>query len=330
MASRTEIKLRPLGGTGLIVSEIGFGSWGIGGATAGATSYGNSDDATSRSALDVAFDRGITFFDTASVYGYGHSETLLGEVFEKRRDRVVIATKAGLHRYDAPPDFSPAALRQSLTESLRRLRTDHVDLLQLHNPTPQQLATDPEIVATLDSFRREGLIRAYGCSAKSPEDAIAMIREFDVPVIQLNLNMLDLRAVTSGALAAAMTARTGVIARTPLCFGFLGGTITAETKFAPEDHRSRWPRAQIVRWVETAGEVLRAANTPPDQSPSQVALRFCLSYPAVATVIPGMLFPAEVEENAKASALGPLPEAAVASIEAINRARSSFLGAGAT
>jgi aryl-alcohol dehydrogenase-like predicted oxidoreductase len=326
MTGAKEIKLRRLGRTELWVSEIGFGAWGIGGATAGATSYGNTDDRTSRTALAAALDRGITFYDTSSVYGYGRSETLIGEVFAKQRERVVIATKAGLVRYDAPPDFSPAALRRSLSESLKRLQTGYIDLLQLHNPTPTLLAADSQIIATLDALCREGSIRAYGASAKTPADALAMIRDFNFPVVQLNLNMLDVRAVTSGVLAAATEARAGIIARTPLCFGFLGGGISAETIFAPEDHRSLWPRAQILRWIEAATEVLLAADAPPSQSPGQVALRYCLSYPAIASVIPGMLTAAEVEENAKAGAFGPLPPAIRARIEAINQERPSFLG----
>jgi len=251
---------------------------------------------------------------------------LIGEVFSDRREKVVIATKAGIFRYDKAPDYSPCALRHSVIESLRRLNTDYIDLLQLHNPTPDQLSADPDIFATLEALRREGYIRAYGCSPKSPEDAVTMIRDFAVPVVQINLNMLDIRAVTCGVMAAASFAGAGIIARTPLCFGFLTGTLTAETIFPPQDHRSRWPKAQIRRWIEAAGEVLQASNAPSGQSPSQIALRYCLSYPEVASAIPGILTREEVEENAAASAMGPLPPSVIMKIEAMNREQRNFLG----
>src|SRR5215472_7737118 len=136
---------RPLGRTGLIVSEIGFGAWGIGGRTVEQTSYGDTDDGVSLAALARALDRGITFFDTASAYGDGHSEELLGVALAPHRDRVVIATKAGYTRFDQPPDYAAQPLRRSLEASLRRLRSDHVDLLQLHNPSLDMLTARPEI-----------------------------------------------------------------------------------------------------------------------------------------------------------------------------------------
>ena len=127
------MKYRPLGKTGLIVSEIGFGAWGIGGRTVGTTSYGDTDDAMSLAALRRARECGISFFDTSAAYGNGHSEELIGQAFEGSRTSIVIATKAGYDSWDRPPDFSPAAITVSAEASLRRLRTDYIDLLQLHN-----------------------------------------------------------------------------------------------------------------------------------------------------------------------------------------------------
>src|SRR5262245_48665000 len=150
------MKYRPLGKTGLQVSEIGFGAWGIGGRTDGETSYGDTDDAVSLRALAEALDCGINFIDTSSVYGLGHSETLIGRALQGRRHRALVATKAGFVRYGAQPDFSPAHLRASLEGSLRRLRTDYVDLLQLHNPPPELLRSDPAILETLRQLCSEG------------------------------------------------------------------------------------------------------------------------------------------------------------------------------
>src|SRR5215831_10165864 len=135
---------RPLGRTGLIVSEIGFGAWGIGGRTVEQTSYGDTDDGVSLAALAQALDRGVTFFDTSAAYGDGHSEELIGRAVKRRRDKVVIATKAGYESWDRPPDFSPATVTASAERSLRRLGTDYLDLLQLHNP-PAELLVAPEL-----------------------------------------------------------------------------------------------------------------------------------------------------------------------------------------
>ena len=146
------MRYRPLGSSSIQVSVVGFGAWGIGGRTPGATSYGATDDAVSRRALEEAFDRGITFYDTASVYGDGHSEELIGECFDGRRHEIVIATKAGITSSFRGYDFSAPALRASLEGSLRRLRTDYVDLFQLHNAGPDVVLHQPHIVELLQRF----------------------------------------------------------------------------------------------------------------------------------------------------------------------------------
>lgn len=315
------MRSRSLGATGLVVSEIGFGAWGIGGRTAGATSYGATDDAESRRALAAALDYGITVFDTAPAYGDGHSERLIGEAVRGRRDRVVIATKAGLAGFAAPPDFSPTALRASLEGSLRRLGTDHVDLLQLHNPPLEELQARPEILEALDGFRRAGLARAVGLSLKSPADGPAAVRDLGVSQLQVNLNMLDLRALDAGLLDLAVATGTGIVARTPLAFGFLGTRMVPGTAFPPDDHRSLWPRGQVDRWI-TAADALFArvpAVATGTMSRSAAAIAFCLSLPGVSTVIPGLLTAAEVEAAVAAAAAAPLPATIVADLVATYR-----------
>lgn len=313
------MRRRALGRSGIAISEIGFGAWGIGGRTAGETSYGDTDDNRSRAALARALDLGITFYDTAPAYGDGHSEALIGEAFSGRRDRVVIATKAGLPRFGDSPDFAPAALRQSLEGSLKRLKSDYVDLFQLHNPPPDLFRRAPESYAALESLRREGKIRVFGVSVKSPAEALEILAGHDIAAVQVNLNMLDVRAVESGLLDLAAKKGVAIIARTPLCFGFLAGDVTADSEFPPGDHRRGWPRAQIERWVTGAATMQAAAQAPAGQSPGQAALRFCLSFPAVASVIPGILSPEEAEQNAAASDAGPLADAARDRIVALNR-----------
>jgi aryl-alcohol dehydrogenase-like predicted oxidoreductase len=319
------MKYRPLGSTGIMVSEIGFGAWGIGGATAGATSYGMTDDARSRAALAHSFDLGITFYDTAPAYGDGHSEELIGDVFRGRRDRIVVATKAGQERWDQPPDFSPSALRRSAEASLRRLGGDAIDLLQLHNPPADLFIGNPDVLEMLDSLRRAGKIRAWGVSVKSPQEALTLIRSAPAAVVQINLNMLDVRAVTLGLLAETAARGIGVIARTPLCFGFLSGTIDANTQFAADDHRGAWNHDQIARWADGARKLHDAAASVPVRPRSQTALRFCLSFPEVTTTIPGILTAAEAEENAAASAAGPLDTEAVGRILDLHSRELFFL-----
>ncbi len=316
------LRARPLGATGLRVSEIGFGTWGLGG-----DSYGQVDDAQSRRVLEAAFERGVTFYDTSDLYGAGHAESVLGEALRPVRDHIVIATKGGLLPHTGfamPQDFSPRHLRAALMRSLDRLRTEHVDLYQLHSPELHLLRQDPEILGTLRAFREEGLIRHWGLSARSPADAAAAIAAFDFSVIQVNFNLIDHRAIESGLLAAAADKGIGVIARTPLCFGYLSGKLTGEERFENgPDHRANWPQDQLRRWAEAPGlfdgMIRRRGCTP-----AQFALLFCLAQPAVSTVIPGLMTTAEVEEDAAASALPPLSDEELAEISAIYDSRQFY------
>lgn len=317
------MKYRALGRTGLKVSEIGFGAWGIGGRTVGTTSYGDTDDATSLAALARALDQGITFFDTSSAYGNGHSEALIGRAFASQRDRVVIATKAGYEAWDRPPDFSPAAVVASAEASLRRLGTDYIDLFQLHNPSAESLRA-PALREALGRLQAAGKIRAWGVSAKSPVEAIEALAAFGAAVVQANFNMMDVRAL-DGLLAEVAGRRAGFIGRTPLCFGFLTGAIGRDTVFPPGDHRLGWSRAQLDNWIDGAADLLAAVKAAPGREGAQSALRFCLAFPAISSVIPGILTPAEADENAQASALGPLPRAAVDAVLQINRKRQFFV-----
>ena len=300
------MKFRNLGKTKLKVSAIGFGAWGIGGVTPGPTSYGHQVDDTSLQTLDYALDSGITFFDTSSVYGYGHSEELIGRAFEHKRDQVVIATKAGLERYDEAPDFSPSYLIESVESSLMRLRTDYIDLLMLHNP-PQESEIDGDTIANLaDDLKNQGKIRAFGVSLRSPLDGAAYIEKLGVDALQTNFNLLDQRAIDCGLMELVRQEKVSLIARTPLCFGFLSGKITEDTSFDDQDHRSRWPKEQIFDWLRGASAIGACMDKSNGQTPVQFALRFCMSFPEITSTIPGMLSPDEVRDNVAASGLGLL------------------------
>ncbi len=317
---------RALGRTGLVVSEIGFGAWGIGGRTVGTTSYGDTDDRTSLAALQAALDAGITFFDTSSAYGNGHSEELIGQAFKGARSKVVIATKAGYEAWDRPPDFSATAIAASAEASLRRLGGDTIDLLQLHN-APTAVLQAPDVREALAKLVASGKIRAWGASTKSPAEAIEALCQADVAVVQANFNMMDVRVVSDGLFDEVGKRQAGFIGRTPLCFGFLAGTIRRDTVFPDGDHRNGWSRAQLDNWIDGAADLLAAVSARPGAEGAASALRFCLSFPAVSSVIPGILTPAEGAENARASASGPLPAPAVEAVLAINRRRQFFVRA---
>ena len=144
---------RKFGNTGLNVSEIGFGTWGIGGNSNGAIAYGPTEDEISLQALHKAFDQGVTFYDTADLYGFGHSEELLGKAFRKIRDKVIIASKVGCLDFESGQDFSVSHMRNALEGSLRRLQTDYIDLYQLHSPSMDLLANDGQIFSTMEKFK---------------------------------------------------------------------------------------------------------------------------------------------------------------------------------
>jgi aryl-alcohol dehydrogenase-like predicted oxidoreductase len=323
------MRYRSLGSTGIRVSEIGFGAWGIGGNAGGAVAYGPTDDRESARAIRAALDRGVNFFDTADFYGFGHSEAMLGAELRGMRERVVIASKAGMLDAQGTQDFSPVYLRAALERSLQRLCTDYLDLLQLHSPTLEVLRRDPTVLQALEQFVREGKIRAYGISARSPDDAAAAIGDWGFPCVQVNFNLVDQRACENGLFDLCRQFGVGVIVRTPLCFGYLSGKYGADAQLSESDHRSRWSEEQRKRWADAPEAFRSALVNPIGQTPAQLALRFCLSFDAVSTTIPGMQAVAEVEENTQAGDLGPLEASERETLQAAYRGREFFVS-GAT
>jgi aryl-alcohol dehydrogenase-like predicted oxidoreductase len=314
------MRYRQLGSTGLRVSEVGFGTWGLGGASQGAVAYGATRDEDSIAAVRKALDLGVNFFDTADFYGFGHSEEVLGQALRGVRDRAVVATKAGLVDAGGAQDFSPAYLRRALQASLKRLGTDYVDLLQLHSPPMGSIGA--ETLDALRSLRSEGLIRAYGLSARSPEDALVAVEKLGLGCVQVNFNLVDQRVLENRLLERCEAAGAGVIARTPLCFGFLTGRYAAATQFDAHDHRNRWSVEQRERWASALGLFVSSVRDRSGHTPAQFALRFCLSFTGVSTTIPGMLTEEHVAENAAASDLGPLAQADLRALTDVYREHS--------
>jgi len=318
------VNRRMLGRTGLAVSEIGFGGWAVGGNRFG-NSYGPTDDAESIRAIRRAFDLGCNFFDTADVYGHGHSEELIGAALAGVRPQAIIATKVGGNFYNRdvqpliadrlaqlagvpydqiPPDaplpvthdvtFNPGYVRFAVTRSLRRLGTDYLDLLQLHNP-PMSLISSMETYGVLEDLKREGLIRHYGLSVHPPEEGIAAIHATMPDTVQIAYNLAR-READDAFFPAARAAGIGVIAREPLANGFLAGMYGPDAAWEKGDIRARMPR-QHVQQLVALGQRVRELAQKAGTRAAPLALKFVLDNPAVSTVIVGMKTVSQVEEN---------------------------------
>jgi aryl-alcohol dehydrogenase-like predicted oxidoreductase len=312
---------RTFGRTGWRVSEIGFGGWGIGGGQ-----WGGADESESMAALHKALDCGITFFDTADVYGDGQSERLIARLRAERSEPFHVATKAGrrLHPHTAD-GYNAANLRGFVDRSLTNLRTERIDLLQLHCP-PTDVYYRPEVFAVLDDLVAAGKVAHYGVSVERVEEAIKAIEYPGVRSVQIIFNVFRLRPAEL-FFEAAWRKRVAVIARVPLASGLLGGRLGPRTEFPAEDHRhfnrdgARFDRGETFSGVDyetglAAVERLRPL-VPPGATLAQFALQWILSFEAVSCVIPGARRPAQVEENARASDLPPLPSATLAAVQEI-------------
>lgn len=311
------MKYRQLGARGPIVSTVGLGTWAIGGRD-----WGKTDDAVSKRAIHKALDEGVTLLDTADVYGFGRSEELIAEVLAERGGgAVVIATKAGSDFYNAAatddkgygairPNYDRSYLLEAAEKSLKRLRVEAVDILQLHSPPLDLLERDDPWDA-LAALKRQGKIRWAGWSVQSfqeTEQAYLLDRHKDLlDCIQVRYNLLE-REAERVLFPKAMQHGIGVIVRIPLLFGLLSGKFNADARFGDDDHRrfnlSPEKLADYLSRFEREQSLYRQF---PDQTPSQVSLRFCLTHPACQTVIPGAKTEQQVAENCLASDLGPLP-----------------------
>src|SRR6266487_5326122 len=239
------MRARTLGRTRLQVSEIGFGAWAIGGNAHG-NSYGPTDDTQSIAAIRRALDLGVNFFDTADVYGWGHSEEILGQALEGRRDDVVLATKVGGDFYHGGvrTNFEPGYIAFALEQSLRRLRTDRVDLYQLHNPPPEMMG-DPATYEALDSLRAEHRIEHYGVSIHEPYEGTLCLEAGKPDVLQVPFSLFRQEWIDE-LFAEARTAGVGIIAREPLGNGFLTGRIRPDVRFPPGDIRHHWTPSMVA------------------------------------------------------------------------------------
>jgi aryl-alcohol dehydrogenase-like predicted oxidoreductase len=301
---------RRLGKTGWDVSEIGFGAWAIGGA------WGETDDEESMAALHAAVDAGVTFFDTADVYGDGRSERLLARLLRERDERLVVATKFGRRVEQDPALFTYENLRGWLERSRENLGVEAVDLVQLHCPPPDTFYL-PEVHEACSRLVEEGLARNYGVSVEKVEEALKAIEYDGVTTIQLIFNMLRQRPAEL-FFDQARRRDVGVIVRVPLASGLLTGKFDRTSTFASDDHRAynrqgeEFDRGETFSGVEyeVGLEVVEEFRplVPPGATLAQLALRWILAFDAVSTVIPGAKTPEQARANAAAADL-PAPSA---------------------
>jgi aryl-alcohol dehydrogenase-like predicted oxidoreductase len=309
------VRYRRLGRTDLQVSEIGFGAWGIGGNKHG-HSYGPTDNAESLKAITRAFELGCTFFDTADIYGHGLSEKLLAQALQPHRHNCIIATKVGNDFYHGPvrKNFDPDYIREALAKSLQRLKTDYIDLYQLHNP-PLMMLERGEHYAVLEALKQEGKIRFYGVSVHDAYEGTMAIQTGKPDAIQMVYNLLRQEAAEE-LLPLAQEHNVGLIVREPLASGMLSGKYSAANTFPTGDVRAQWPQEYLALQTQLADK-LRFLALPNQRTLVQAALRFVLDAPEVSVVIPGSKTVAQVEENMATGDVPPLTEAERAALSGV-------------
>lgn len=314
------MQYRTLGKTGYKISEVSFGAWAIGGT------WGPVVDETSLRALEEAIDQGINFFDTADVYGDGHSEKLLSKLAKGKKDKIYIATKAG-RRLDphVASGYNIENITGFLERSLKNLNVECVDLLQLHCP-PTETYENEALFQGLDQLVKAGKIAHYGVSVETVGEAIRAIEYENVATIQIIYNMFRLKPEEL-FLPKALEKNVGIIARVPLASGMLTGKMTRETGFDKEDHRAFNRHGEAFDKGETfsgvdynigleAVERLRAFK-PEGITMAQFALKWILMNPAVSCVIPGGKTPEQVQQNTKTSELEQLDIRIMAGVKAV-------------
>ena len=315
------MKTRLFGKTPFTVGDIGFGAWQIGG------SWGDVSEADGRAALNAALDAGMTFIDTADVYGDGRSERIIAEVLKSRSDpRPMVATKAGRRlNPHVVEGYNKANLEAFIDRSLKNLATDSLDLLQLHCP-PTEALYRPELFAALDDIQKAGKIKSYGVSVEKVEEALKAIEFPGVVSIQIIYNLFRQRPADL-FFKEAKRKNVAVIVRVPLASGLLTGKITRDTKFTPDDHRNFNRHGEAFDVGETFAGVpletgLQAVEelkklVPTGTTLAGLALRWILMNDAVTVVIPGARNAQQARANAAASDLPPLSADTMAAARAV-------------
>ena len=305
------MRYREFGRSGVRVSEIGFGTWNISG------DWGPVEESDALAALDDAFDHGFTFYDTAMGYGNGRSERLLGMAFGHRRDQVVIASKVAPNTFQWPAletddvqgTFSKQWIINSTEESLKRLKTDYLDVQQLHCWAASWLHQGDWLEA-VEQLKAQGKIRYFGVSANDwePYNTVSLVESGLVDSIQVIYNLFEQRPAEQ-LLPAALKHKVAIIVRVPFEEGLLTGKIRPGYQWAPNDWRARWMTEERLQEAEPHVAALEQELDDQYADLPTLGLKFILAHPAVSVVIPGMRNPRHVQLNAAVSDLPAIPAA---------------------
>ena len=295
------MQYRKFGNTDLLVSEIGFGAWAIGGgAMIGTTAigWGEADDNMSIKAIQTAIDNGINFFDTADIYGLGHSEELLGKIIGPNK-KIIIATKVGNVARDEKftTDYSKGYIRKACEASLKRLQRETLDFYQLHSARMEHLLQG-ECIEAMQMLKQQGKIRYWGLSLNTfnPAPEAEYLLEYNFGNgFQLVLNILNQKALP--LLRKSSSKGYGIIVRMPLQFGLLTGKFDKEASFAVNDHRKNRLTPAVIERSNKALTPVWNLCSKYNCTKTQLALSYILSYPEVSTVIPGIRTPSQAALN---------------------------------
>jgi aryl-alcohol dehydrogenase-like predicted oxidoreductase len=302
------MKLRTLGRCGFQVSEMGLGCWQLGG------DFGPLRNEQSTAILTAAHAHGVNFWDTADVYGGGLSEERIGGYLSSSGPRAIVATKVGRHSGLYPDGYTRAKVRANIEGSASRLGVGSIPLIQLHC-VPLEVLRAGDILAWLEDFQAAGLIRAFGASVETLEEARVAMQHPGLTSLQIVFNLFRQNAVNE-LFPLAQANEVGIIVRLPLASGVLAGKMTTDQRFDETDHRHYNRHGEAFSVGETfSGVPFETAVgfvehmtgwLPPGMSMAQMALRWILDHPAVSTVIAGATSPEQVAENASVSGLKPL------------------------
>ncbi|RKU31617.1 hypothetical protein C6497_01440 [Candidatus Poribacteria bacterium] len=304
------MKTEKFGTTELTISEIGMGTWELGGRE-----WGDVDEKDAVDLLLYAYENGVTFYDTADQYGGGRSERLLGEAFSDLKDKVVIATKLGyeldsdgwMSQGDKVPSYnaSPDYIRNAIEGSLIRLKREIIDVYQFHAPPPADIWD--EAFATMENLKTEGKIRYYGLCLGNEQQALKAMSETGISSLMLTYNLLN-QEMAKTVLPTAVEKGIAVVARQPLSSGLLSGMITTDTKFADNDYRKNWTQEKLLADLDRVEEIKSVLGNNSVWSLPQAALKFILAHPAICCVIPGMMTQSQIDSGVTTSSLPHLTE----------------------
>lgn len=315
MIAPTEMEKRVLGKSGIEVSVIGLGLWAM-----GADFWGPTDDRESLDTIDAALDMGVNLFDTADVYGGGHSEELLGWAMTGRRDKFVVATKIGWIGFDEERGRTAYDTVEKLIggveSNLHRLQTDYVDLIQSHIDF-----RDPTMEVFVEGFQklqREGKVRAYGVSTSDFQHLRAFNADGGCATLQIDYSILN-RTAEAEIFPYCKEHNIGILVRGPLAMGILTGKFIPDTRFGPGDFRRRWHEnpEEYQIFLDDLAKVEKLRSLAEGRTLAQLALQFVIAHPAVTAAIPGAKIPRQLRDNVGAAFLPRLTGEELAEIDAV-------------